>query len=222
MSHYFIEYAIEKIGSLCRNSIGTLTEIAFQWVWVGRGWCPHGSWCPWSTKNTTYMAFGYCASLFPSQNKKVKHIFVNFLSHNSDFYIGISSLHLAIQTLEFIRIVRYCKFTIARRKSEFWDKVTITLYPLYSMLEIHFHRFHMYKGEKNKHTYKCTALPTHILTPFSYLFSLFLFQLFFSLLQPITLLQPRHYFFISLIQLCCSASTKPIQISIFFYSMLWM
>ncbi len=146
---------------------------------------------------------------------------MNFLSHNSDFYIGISSLHLAIQTLEFIRIVRYCKFTIARRKSEFWDKVTITLYPLYSMLEIHFHRFHMYKGEKNKHTYKCTALPTHILTPFSYLFSLFLIQLFFSLLQPLLSFTQSLFFYLS-DSLCCSASTKPIQISIFFYSMLWM
>ncbi len=220
MSHYFIEYAIEKIGSLCRNSIGTLTEIAFQWVWVGRGWCPHGSWCPWSTKNTTYMAFGYCASLFPSQNKKVKHIFVNFLSHNSDFYIGISSLHLAIQTLEFIRIVRYCKFTIARRKSEFWDKVTITLYPLYSMLEIHFHRFHMYKGEKKTHIQMHSPSNTH---SHSFLLPLLPFSDSTILLPPttITLLHPGIIFYLS-DSLCCSASTKPIQISIFFYSMLWM
>ncbi len=43
------------------------------------------------------MAFGYYASLFPWQNKKVKNICVTFISHNLDFYIGIASLHLACQ-----------------------------------------------------------------------------------------------------------------------------
>ncbi len=56
------------------------------------------------------MAFGYYASLFPWQNKKVKTIYVTFLSHNSDFYIGIASLNLAIQTL-----------------SELWDTVNSQL-----------------------------------------------------------------------------------------------
>ncbi len=36
---------------------------------------------------------------FHDRIKKIKTIFVIFLSHNSDFYIGIASLHLAIQTL---------------------------------------------------------------------------------------------------------------------------
>ncbi len=47
--YVFIECTIEKIGSPCRNSIGTLIEIVFQWVRVGCGWCSHGSWCQWST-----------------------------------------------------------------------------------------------------------------------------------------------------------------------------
>ncbi len=47
---------------------------------------------------------------------------------------------------DFNRIVRYCKFIIAINK--IWDKVTITLYPLYSKLEIIFHRFHLFKRKK--------------------------------------------------------------------------
>ncbi len=89
---------------------------------------------------TIYMAFGYCASLFPWQNKKHlwpfyltiwTSIFSQFTSYNSDF----------------IRIVRYCKCTIAKRKM-IWDKVTITLYPLYPMAKISFHSFHLCKGKK--------------------------------------------------------------------------
>ncbi len=125
-------------------------EIAFQWVGAGCGWCPHGRWCQWSTKIQTYMAFGYYASLFPSQNIKVKTVIVTFLSHNLDFYYW--NCEFMSCNSDFIRIVRYCKFTIARKRLEFWDKVTITLYPLYSMAEISFHRFHMWG--KNKQTNK--------------------------------------------------------------------
>ncbi len=122
----------------------------------------------WSTNIPTYMAFGYYASLFLSQNKKIKTVIVTFLSHNSDLYWNCEFTSC---NSDFIRIVRYCKFIIARKKSEFWDKVTITHCHLYSMAEISFHRFHMCKG-KNKQT-KMHSL-TQILTPLLYLFSLFL------------------------------------------------
>ncbi len=77
--------------------------------------------------------------------KKVKTVIVTFLSHNSDLYWNCEFTSC---NSDFIRIVRYCKFTIARKKSEFWDKVTITHCPLYSMAQISFHRFHMCKGKK--------------------------------------------------------------------------
>ncbi len=61
---------------------------------------------------------------------------------------------------------------------------------------------------------------THILTPFPYLFSLFLIQLLLSLLQLFLSLSQASFCSLS-DYLCCSASTKPIQIGIF-YSMLLM
>ncbi len=143
---------------------------------IGCGWCPHGRWCQWSIKKSN-MAFGYYASLFPSQNIKVKSVTVTFLSHNSDFYYW--NCEFTSCNSDFIGIVRYCKFTVF--------KVTITHYPLYSMAEISFHKFHMCKGKKqtNKQTNKQTKIKmhslTHILTPLPYLFSLFLIQLFLSL-----------------------------------------
>ncbi len=70
---------------------------------------------------------------------------MTFLSHSSDLYWNCEFTSC---NSDFIRIVRYCKFTIARKKSEFWDKVTTTHCPLYSMAEISFHRFHMWKGKK--------------------------------------------------------------------------
>ncbi len=98
----------------------------------------------------TYMAFGYYASLFPSQNTKLKTILVIFLSHNSDFYIGIVSLYLAIQTLSDF----WDTVNSQLQEKNIWDNITMTLYPLSSMLEIIF--------EQWKHK--------HISTPFSYLF----------------------------------------------------
>ncbi len=151
--------------------------MSFQWVGVRCGWCPHGSWCEGSTNIPTYMAFGYYASLFPSQNKKVKTVIVTFLSHNSDFCYW--NCEFTSCNLDFIRIVRNCKFTIARKKSELWDKVTINHYPLYSMAEISFHRFHMWEKQTNIKMHS----PAHILTPLPYLFSLFLIQLFLFLCQ---------------------------------------
>ncbi len=56
------------------------------------------------------MAFGYYASLFHDRINKVKTLFVTFLSHNLDFYIGIANVHLAIQT-----------------SSELWDTVNSQL-----------------------------------------------------------------------------------------------
>ncbi len=81
--------------------------------------------------------------------------------------------------------MRYCKFTTARKKSEFWDKVTITHCPLYSMAEISFHRFHMCKGKKQ--TYKQTNIKTAQSYTHSHssphLFFLFLIQLLLYLVQ---------------------------------------
>ncbi len=96
---------------------------------------------------------------------RIKTVMVTFFSCNSDF----------------IRILRCCKFTIARRKSELWDKtqLPITLY-IPCMAETSFHRFHMCQGKKQTHTqtYKCSL--THILTPLL----LFLIQLRLYLLHP--------------------------------------
>ena len=50
------------------------------------------------------MAFGYYASLFPSQDKKVKTVIVNFLSHNLDFYSW--NCKFTSCNSDFIRIVR--------------------------------------------------------------------------------------------------------------------
>ncbi len=48
-----------------------------------------------------FISFGYYASLFPSQNKKVKTVFVNSYSNLTiqTSFIGIASLRLAIQIL---------------------------------------------------------------------------------------------------------------------------
>ncbi len=102
---------------------------------------------------------------------------MTFLSHNSDFCYW--NCEFTSCNLDFIRIVRNCKFTIARKKSELWDKVTINHYPLYSMAEISFHRFHMWEKQTNIKMHS----PAHILTPLPYLFSLFLIQLFLFLCQ---------------------------------------
>ncbi len=97
------------------------------------------------------MAFGYYASLFPSQNIKVKTVTVTFLSHNSDFYYW--NCEFTSCNSDFIGIVRYCKFTVF--------KVTITHYPLYSMAEISFHKFHMCKGKKQTNKHKNAQSNTH-------------------------------------------------------------
>ncbi len=55
-------------------------------------------------------------------------------------------LRLAIQTLS--ELWDTVNSQLQEKNSEFWDKVTIILYSLYSMAEISFHRFH--KWEKNK------------------------------------------------------------------------
>ncbi len=109
--------------------------------------------------------------------KKVKTVILTFLSHNSDLYWNCEFTSC---NSDFIRIVRYCKFTIARKKSEFWDKVTIIHCHLYSMAEISFHRFHMCKGKKqtniktaqsNTHSHSCNlplltfSAPTNHLPP---------------------------------------------------------
>ncbi len=108
---------------------------------------------------------------------------MTFLSHNSNFY---------------------CKKKV---------RILSHNYPLYSMLEICFHRFHTCK---DKYIYiKCTVHPIHILTPFSYLFSLFLIRLLLLILQ-LFLSFSQALFSLSLI-LCCSASTKPIQRGIFLH-----
>ncbi len=134
MSHYFIEYTIEKIGSPCRNSIGTLIEIAFQWVSVGCGWCPHIADASDQQKLQHTWPLVTMQACFHDR-KKVKNIFVTFF---------ISQFLLLYWNSNFIRIVRYCKFTISRKKN-IWDKETITLYPIYS---ITIHMFHLFKGKK--------------------------------------------------------------------------
>ncbi len=106
-------------------------------------------------------------------------------------------------------IVWYCTFTTARKKSEFWDKVTITNYHLYSMAEIRFHGFHMSKGKKQ------TNIKMHSLTlsPLPYLFTLFSDPT----TQPSTTIPlplPGIIFSLS-DSLCCSESTKPIQSGLF-------
>ncbi len=106
------------------------------------------------------------------------------------FYLTIrtSILELQVYILQFrlfFRIVRYCKFTIARkRKSDIKSQWPFTLY---CMAEISFHRFHLCKGKKQ--TNIKNALPN------AHSFLLPLLKIICSL---------------SLI-LCCSASTKPIQ-----------
>ncbi len=82
MSHYFIEYTIEKIGSPCRNSIGTLIEIAFQWVSVGCGWCPHIADASDQQKLQHTWPLVTMQACFHDR-KKVKNIFVTF------FYLTI-------------------------------------------------------------------------------------------------------------------------------------
>ncbi len=192
MSHYFIECTIEK------NRVpyaGIQWEPwTFQCVSVGCGWCSRGSWC--SDQQTLQHTWPLVTmqACFCHRIKKVKTVIVTFLSHNSDLYWNCE---FTSYNSDFIRIVRYCKFTIARKKSEFWDKVTITLYPLYSMAEISFHKFHMCKGKKQTNINLHSL--THILTPFSYLFSLFLIQLLLSLLQLFLSLSPRHHFVLFLI-----------------------
>ncbi len=93
--------------------------------------------------NTTYMAFGYYASLFPWQN--------NLWPFISQFGLLYLNWKITSCNADFIRIVRYCKFTIARKKTDKIDKVTITLYPLYSMAEIIFHYSTCLRGKTNKH-----------------------------------------------------------------------
>ncbi len=102
---------------------------------------------------------GYYASLFPSQNKKVKTVIMTFYLTIWTSIIGIASLHLEIQTL-----------------SELWDTVNSQLQE--KMAEISL--FHMCKGEKqtSKQTNIKMHSSTHILTPLPYLFFfLFLIQL---------------------------------------------
>ncbi len=126
---------------------------------------------------------------------------MTFLSHNSD-YFGIVSLHCAIQTLS--ELWDTVNSQLQEKKSEFWDKVTSTLFPLYSMAEISFHGFHMCKGKKQTNKHKNAQSNTH-----SHSSPLPLIQLLLSLLQ----------LFLSLSQtlfLCCSASTKPIQRGLFY------
>ncbi len=56
-------------------------------------------------------AFGSCGSPFPPLNKKIKKVIVNFLSHNSDFFLRIAWYKLPIANK--VRIVR-CKLAIVR------------------------------------------------------------------------------------------------------------
>ena len=129
--------------------------------------------------------------------------------------LGIASLHLAIQTLSEL----WDKFTIARNKSQNCEmkKVTITLYPLYSMAEISFHRFHMCKREKQTNIKMHS--PAHILTlyltsssPFFWSNNWSSSQLFISLSQALL-------FSLSLI-LCVVLHPQNQFKEIFFYSML--
>ncbi len=175
MSHYFIECTIEKKGPLCRNSIGTLIEIAFQCVSAGCGWCPHDSWCSDQQKIQHTWPLVTMQACFGHRIKKVKTVIVTFLSHNSD-YFGIVSLHCAIQTLS--KLWDTVNSQLQEKKSEFWDKVTSTLCPLYSMAEISFHRFHMCKGKKQTNKHKNAQSNTH-----SHSSPLPLIQLLLSLLQ---------------------------------------
>ncbi len=108
-------------------------------------WCPHGSWCSDQQKFQHTWPLVTMQACFCHRIKKVKTVIVTFLSHNSDLYWNCEFTSC---NSDFIRIVRYCKFTIARKKSEFGDKVTITHCPLYSMAEISFHRFQVCKGKK--------------------------------------------------------------------------
>ena len=70
-----------------------------------------------------------------------------------------------------------------------WKQVTITLYPLYSMAEISFHRFHMCKREKQTNIKMHS--PAHILTPS--LTSSSPLPIFFW--SNYSSSSPRHYFF---------------------------
>ncbi len=188
--------------------MGTLN---LQWVSVGvLWWCPHDSWCSDQQQLQHTWPLVTMQACFFHRIKKVKTVIVTFLSHNSDLYWNCEFTSC---NSDFIRIVWYCKFTIARKKSEFWDKVTITHCPLYSMAEISYHRFHMCTGKKqtniktaqsNTHSHS-SPLP---LLPFS---------------DPTTPLPPTtipllsQASFCSLSDsLCCSASTKPIQRGLFY------
>ena len=161
---------------------------------VGCGWCSHGSWCQWSTKITTYMAFGYHASFIKNGNCEL------FISQ-----FGLLFLELRVYILQF-RLYQNCEINSQLQEIKVrtvrWKKVTITLYPLYSMAEISFHRFHMCKREKQTNKHKNAQSSTHSY-PLPYLFfSLFLIQLLLSLLQLL-----RDFFSLS-DSLCCSASTN--------------
>ncbi len=88
--------------------------------------------------------------------KKVNTVIVTFLSHNSDFYYW--NCEFTSCNSDFIRIVRW--------------KVTVSLYPLYSMAEISFHRFHMCKGKKQTNIKMQSSTHSHssplpLLLPFS-------------------------------------------------------
>ncbi len=144
MSHYFIECTIEK--NRVPYAEIQLDPWTFQCVSVGvLWWCPHGSWCSDQQTFQHTWPLVIMQACFCHRIKKVKTVIVTVLSHNSDLYWNCE---FASCNSDFIRIVRYCKFTIAREKSEFWDKVTITHCPLYSMAEISFHKFHMCMGKK--------------------------------------------------------------------------
>ena len=79
---------------------------------------------------------------------------------------GLLFLELRVYILQF-RLYQNCEINSQLQEIKVrtvrWNKVTITLYPLYSMAEISFHRFHMCKREKQTNIKMHS--PAHILTP---------------------------------------------------------
>ncbi len=213
MSHYFIECTIEK--NRVPYAEIQLEPWTFQWVSVGvLWWCPHGSWC--SDQQTFQHTWPLVTmqACFCHRIKKVKTVIVTFLSHNSYLYWNCEFTSC---NSDFIRIVRYCKFTIARKKSEFWDKVTITHCPLYSMAEISFHRFHVCKGKKQTNI-KNAQSNTH---SHSSPLPLFFWSNYSSPSYNYSSPSPRHHFVLFLI-LCVVLHPQNQFKEVFFYSMLLM
>ncbi len=158
-----------------------------SWLkWLFSGWGldvdgPHGSWCQRSTKNTTYMAFGYYASLYSWQNKKNKnHICDLFISQ---FELLYWNCKFTSCNSYFIRIVRYYKFIIARKRKS--DIKSLLPYSLYIPWQKYVFIGSTLRGKTNKYK-KCTVQRTLLSLTSSYIL----------------------FFFLSLI-LCCSASPKP-------------